>query len=39
MSDRIKHLVITEFEIDIYKIVIFQDIEGTYLTMNIDFIV
>ena len=39
MSDLITHLIITEFEVDIYKIVIFQDREGKYLTMNIDFII
>jgi hypothetical protein len=37
MSKGITHLVISVFEEDIYKITVFQDVNGGYLTMNIEF--
>ena len=37
MSERIRHLVISVFEVEDYlRIVVFQDVEGNYLTMNIE---
>ena len=36
MSDIIQHLVISVFDTRYYRIVVFQDIEGNYLTMNIE---
>ena len=33
----IEHLVISVFEDDVYKIVIFQDVYGNYLTMNVEY--
>ena len=37
-NNLIHHLVISEFEIGYYHIVIFQDKDGQYLTMNINYI-
>ncbi len=36
MSNVISHLVISVFDTIHYRIVVFQDIEGNYLTMNIE---
>jgi len=32
----ITHLVITIYEEDYYRIIVFQDTQGNYLTMNIE---
>ena len=36
MSSTIEHLVISVFETIHYRIVVFQDVEGNYLIMNIE---
>lgn len=36
MKRSIRHLVISVFEEKYYRIIIFQDVEGNYLTMNIE---
>jgi len=36
MSSSIEHLVISVYEDAYFRIVVFQDVEGNYLTMNIE---